>query len=91
MAQNSISLYSQADAEEICTILQQAFQLVFTEATMEHLNSAISAGERESMFLAESPPKLQGWKLPQPKASKSPVRKQPHPRAKLTPGGSLES
>ena len=38
----------QADAEEVCTILQQAFQLVYTEATMEHLNESISAGERGS-------------------------------------------
>ncbi len=30
--------HTQADAEEVCSILQQAFQLVYTEATMEHLN-----------------------------------------------------
>lgn len=37
---------AQADAEEVCTILQQAFQLVYTEATMEHFNDSITAGER---------------------------------------------
>lgn len=30
----------------MCTILQQAFQLVYTEATMEHLTEAIDAGEK---------------------------------------------
>ena len=28
---------------------------MFTEATMEHLNNSISAGERSSMFLSSSP------------------------------------
>ena len=35
----------QADAEEVCSILQQAFQLVYTEATMQQLNESITAGE----------------------------------------------
>ena len=41
-----IHTHTQADAEEICSILQQAFQLVYTEATVEHLNESINAGER---------------------------------------------
>ena len=40
------SLSLQADAEEMCHILQEAFQLVYTEATMEHFTDSISAGER---------------------------------------------
>ena len=40
------------DAEEICSILQQAFQLVYTEATVQHLNESISAGERGSVVAA---------------------------------------
>ena len=36
----------QADAEEVCTILQEAFQLVYTEATVQQLNESISAGEK---------------------------------------------
>ena len=47
---------SQADAEEMCSILQQAFQLVYTEATMEHLNDSISAGERGGASLFTPPP-----------------------------------
>ena len=43
---------SQVDAEEICSILQQAFQLVYTEATVQHLNESISAGERGSVVAA---------------------------------------
>ena len=42
----------QLDAEEICSILQQAFQLVYTEATVQHLNESISAGERGSVVMA---------------------------------------
>ena len=38
--------HTQADAEEVCTILQQAFQLVYTEATVQHPNESITAGER---------------------------------------------
>lgn len=30
----------------MCTILHQAFQLVYTEATMEHLTESINAGEK---------------------------------------------
>ena len=37
---------TQADAEEVCTILQEAFQLVYTEATVQQLNESISAGEK---------------------------------------------
>ncbi|KAI6660479.1 hypothetical protein LOD99_14064 [Oopsacas minuta] len=33
-----------SEAEEICTILEQIFQLVYTEATMAHLDDAIDAG-----------------------------------------------
>jgi hypothetical protein len=44
----------QAEAEEVCTILQQAFQLVYTEATMEHLNESIMAGERGSRLYRSS-------------------------------------
>ena len=36
---------SQSEAEEICSILDQIFQLVYTEATMAHLDNAIGAGE----------------------------------------------
>ena len=39
----------QGDAEEICTILQEVFQLVYTEATVQHLNESITAGERGTM------------------------------------------
>ena len=45
----------QVDAEEICSILQQAFQLVYTEATVQHLNESISAGERGSVIAATTP------------------------------------
>ena len=58
---------------------------------MEHLNSAISVGERESMFLSDSPPKSQLSKLPQARASTPQKQKHPNPRAKLVPGGSLDS
>ncbi len=37
---------TQGDAEEMCTILQEAFQLVYTEATMEHFSESINMGEK---------------------------------------------
>ena len=42
----------QADAEEVCTILKEVFQLVYTEATIRQLNESISAGERGSVMAA---------------------------------------
>ena len=36
----------QADAEEVCTILREVFQLVYTEATIQQLNESITAGEK---------------------------------------------
>lgn len=44
------SLVVQADAEEICQIFQQVFELVYTEATMDHLNSSITLEEPGSNF-----------------------------------------
>ena len=38
--------HTQADAEEVCTILQEVFQLVYTEATVQLLNDSINAGEK---------------------------------------------
>ncbi|CAI7993782.1 Cerebral cavernous malformations protein 2 homolog [Geodia barretti] len=38
-----------ADAEEVCGILREVFQLVYTEATIRQLNDSITAGERGSM------------------------------------------
>ncbi|KAL5456912.1 hypothetical protein EMCRGX_G034139 [Ephydatia muelleri] len=38
----------QADATEVCTILQQAFHVVYTESTMRQLDQSINAGEGNS-------------------------------------------
>ena len=43
---------TQADADEVCTILREAFQLVYTEATLQQLNESITAGERASIAMA---------------------------------------
>lgn len=78
----------QADAEEVCSILQQAFQLVYTEATMEHLNESITAGERgvrtsrSSVMLL---PRSRGVSPPKPQ---SPVHSLPKPRSPVHHGAS---
>lgn len=81
----------QADAEEVCTILQQAFQLVYTEATMEHLNESITAGEkgvrtsRSSVMLL---PRSRGVSPPKPQ---SPVHSLPKPRSPVHHGATPPS
>ena len=80
-----LPLVLQADAEEICTILQQAFQLVFTEATMEHLNNSISAGARESVFLPAPVPQSQPPHADHSRGSRPQKRKQPQATAMVVP------
>lgn len=77
--------FFQADAEEICTILQQAFQLVFTEATMEHLNNSISAGARESAFLPAPVPYSQPPHTEQGRGLRPQKQKQPQAGAMVIP------
>lgn len=43
----------QADAKEVCNILQQAFHVVYTESTMKQLDQSINAGE--SSAVSEQP------------------------------------
>eukprot|EP00800_Vazella_pourtalesii_P017714 TRINITY_DN5516_c1_g1_i1.p1 TRINITY_DN5516_c1_g1~~TRINITY_DN5516_c1_g1_i1.p1 ORF type:complete len:342 (-),score=86.79 TRINITY_DN5516_c1_g1_i1:177-1202(-) len=65
-----MSCTKMSEAEEICTILEQIFQLVYTEATMAHLDDAIDAG-------AEHKPELPPFIEPVRQ------RKEPNPVDKL--------
>ena len=44
--------FFQAEAEEICNIVQQAFELIYTEATMDHYNDSISFSTQPPSVMA---------------------------------------